>query len=258
MRYWPFVRGIHRSPVDSPHKGQWRTVLIFSLIFAWTNGRANNRDTDYLRRHRAHYDVTVMGTTRLIFCALSCVIMSPSYFPVWEMNTEARAKYLVYLISSRSPTVPCGTPGRQIDAAIVPTLCSDRDNRGHMFRRVRVPLSEHYQIQTVYSHLFTQFWSWYIFIAPSTMSACSIHMQCYFGLLWSPEATTTKQKQTKEPKYTHPTKPLAKIQTNNVCYVYWILPSCEYYIPTSVSFSWEYLQWNYSRVNITRLHRMVS
>ena len=23
-RYWPFVRGIHRSPVNSPHKGQWR------------------------------------------------------------------------------------------------------------------------------------------------------------------------------------------------------------------------------------------
>ena len=28
-RYWPFVRGIHRSPVDSPHKGQWRGALIF-------------------------------------------------------------------------------------------------------------------------------------------------------------------------------------------------------------------------------------
>ena len=28
-RYWPFVRGIHRSPVNSPHKGQWRGVLIF-------------------------------------------------------------------------------------------------------------------------------------------------------------------------------------------------------------------------------------
>ena len=26
-RYWPFVRGIHRSPVKSPHKGQWRGVL---------------------------------------------------------------------------------------------------------------------------------------------------------------------------------------------------------------------------------------
>ena len=25
-RYWPFVWGIHRSPVNSPHKGQWRGV----------------------------------------------------------------------------------------------------------------------------------------------------------------------------------------------------------------------------------------
>ena len=30
-RYWPFVRGIHRSPVNSPHKGQWRGALVFSL-----------------------------------------------------------------------------------------------------------------------------------------------------------------------------------------------------------------------------------
>ena len=33
-RYWPFVRGIHRSPVNSPHKGQWRGALMFSLIGA--------------------------------------------------------------------------------------------------------------------------------------------------------------------------------------------------------------------------------
>ena len=32
-RYWPFVRGIHRSPVNSPHKGQWRGALMFSLIY---------------------------------------------------------------------------------------------------------------------------------------------------------------------------------------------------------------------------------
>ena len=31
-RYWPFVRGIHRSPVNSTHKGQWRGALMFSLI----------------------------------------------------------------------------------------------------------------------------------------------------------------------------------------------------------------------------------
>ena len=43
-RYWPFVRGIHRSSVDSPHKGQWRGALMFSLICAYTNVWANNRD----------------------------------------------------------------------------------------------------------------------------------------------------------------------------------------------------------------------
>ena len=33
-RYWPFVRGIHGSPVSSPHKGQWRRALMFPLICA--------------------------------------------------------------------------------------------------------------------------------------------------------------------------------------------------------------------------------
>ena len=37
-RYWPFVRGIHQSPVYSPHKGQWRGALMFSLICVWING----------------------------------------------------------------------------------------------------------------------------------------------------------------------------------------------------------------------------
>ena len=54
------MRGIHWSPVDPPHKGQWFGALMFSLICAWTNSWANNRDVDDLRRHRAHYDVTVM------------------------------------------------------------------------------------------------------------------------------------------------------------------------------------------------------
>ena len=60
-RYWPFVMEIHRSPVDSHHKGQWRGVLIFSLIYAWTNDSANNLDAGDLRRHRAHNDVIIMN-----------------------------------------------------------------------------------------------------------------------------------------------------------------------------------------------------
>ena len=52
--------GNHRPPLDSPHKGQRRGALMFSLICAWTNGWANNRDACDLMRHRAHYDVIIM------------------------------------------------------------------------------------------------------------------------------------------------------------------------------------------------------
>ena len=59
-RYWPFVRGIHRSPVNSLHKGQWRSALMFSLICGRMNGWANNGDAGDLRSHLAHCDVIVM------------------------------------------------------------------------------------------------------------------------------------------------------------------------------------------------------
>ena len=59
-RYWPFVRGIHRSPVNSPHKGQWRGALMFSLIWVWINSWVNNREAGDLRRYRVHCDVIVM------------------------------------------------------------------------------------------------------------------------------------------------------------------------------------------------------
>ena len=64
-RYWPFVRGIHWWPVNSPHKGQWRGALMFSLICAWMNACVNNREAGDLRRHRAHYDIIVMKVVSL-------------------------------------------------------------------------------------------------------------------------------------------------------------------------------------------------
>ena len=63
--YRPFVRGIHRWPVNFPHRGQWRGTLLFSLICAWTNDWVNTRDAGDLRRHRSHYDVTVNNLTAL-------------------------------------------------------------------------------------------------------------------------------------------------------------------------------------------------
>ena len=67
-RYWPFVRGIHRSPVNFPHNGRWCGALEFSLIRAWRNGWVNNPSAGDLGRHRAHYDVIV--TSSVVFCFL--------------------------------------------------------------------------------------------------------------------------------------------------------------------------------------------
>ena len=65
-RYWPFVRGIHRYPVNSPHKSQWRGALIFSLISALIKGWVNNGDAGDLGSYRAHYDVIVMSQSNLV------------------------------------------------------------------------------------------------------------------------------------------------------------------------------------------------
>ena len=62
-RYWSFVRGNHRSPVNSPHKGQWHGALMFSLICVWINDWVNNREAGDLRRYRTHYDVIVMHSS---------------------------------------------------------------------------------------------------------------------------------------------------------------------------------------------------
>ena len=52
-------------PVKSPHKGQWRGALMFSLICVWINGWVNNREAGDLRRHLGHYDVIVMDLNNI-------------------------------------------------------------------------------------------------------------------------------------------------------------------------------------------------
>ena len=64
-RYWPFVWGIHQSPVNSPHKGQRRWALMFSLICALINGWVNNGEAGDLRCNCTHYDVIVMTSTHV-------------------------------------------------------------------------------------------------------------------------------------------------------------------------------------------------
>ena len=81
-RCWPFVRGIHRSPVNSPHKGQWRRALMFSLICALVNGWVNNRAAGDLRRIHAHYDVTVMSRGVNIQCLEINIALTGFSWPI--------------------------------------------------------------------------------------------------------------------------------------------------------------------------------
>ena len=76
-RCWPFVRGIHRSPVNSPHKGQWRGALMFPLICVRINGWVHNREAGDQRRYRTHYDVIVMlHNEPLMQSSVLCFVIS--------------------------------------------------------------------------------------------------------------------------------------------------------------------------------------
>ena len=89
-RHGSFVGGIHRSPVNSPHKGQWRGGLIFSSICAWINGWVNNREAGDLRRHRAYYDVTVIDTSMTMAANmhLRTPVLRPLVFPGRDPDTK--------------------------------------------------------------------------------------------------------------------------------------------------------------------------
>ena len=118
--YWPFVRGIPRSSVNSPHKGQWRGSLMFLLICAGIKGWVNNRKAGDLRRHRAHYDVIVVLNVNLCLPAfpsfIHIYIYLPYFFTSISGNCESLKQYVTdnhktagdVLGKSRQFINPCG------------------------------------------------------------------------------------------------------------------------------------------------------
>ena len=84
--YRPIVRIIYRLPANFPRKCQWHRALMFSFICAWINGRVSNSKVGVLRRHRAHYDPTVMQSfvnqrgSSLIFLKIAVYIMKYAHF----------------------------------------------------------------------------------------------------------------------------------------------------------------------------------
>ena len=84
-RNWPFVRGIHRSPVNFPHKDQWRGALMFSLICIWKNDWKNNREASDWRHYRAHYHVIVMAPARCL-SRTNAILLSPVHKRLWNLT----------------------------------------------------------------------------------------------------------------------------------------------------------------------------
>ena len=111
-RYWHFVRGIHRPPVNSPHKGQWRGALMFSLICAWMSGWENNREAGYLRRNRAYYDVTVMHrSVQHVWCQ-NTMRMTPSCYSQTHCCSVSKSHYSDVIMGPwrlKSPASPLFT-----------------------------------------------------------------------------------------------------------------------------------------------------
>ena len=58
-----------KSPVTGEFPSQ--SPVMFSLICAWINGWINNHEAGDLRRHRAHYDVTVVKPPKWSICTLN-------------------------------------------------------------------------------------------------------------------------------------------------------------------------------------------
>ena len=96
-RYWPFVWGIHWSTVNSPHKGQWRGALMFSLMCARINSWVNNREAGDLRRYRRHYDVIVMDLEMTL----------SSHARICGFLLENQLTYLVAKLCTNTPSRDC-------------------------------------------------------------------------------------------------------------------------------------------------------
>ena len=92
------------------HKGQWRRALIISLICGCIT--INNREAGDWRRHRTHYDVTVMksydGASDTIIlrwpwgarnykeingCQLNCMTMHVYVYTLRELNLIIQADF---------------------------------------------------------------------------------------------------------------------------------------------------------------------
>ena len=99
--YWPFVRGIHWSLVNSLHKGQLSGALMFSLKCARINGWVNSGEAGDLRHHHAHYDITLMTIKLMNIRVSSC----PSLVHICQHIPRFLTKLNKYFVSFDISTI---------------------------------------------------------------------------------------------------------------------------------------------------------
>ena len=81
---------------------QWRGALMFSMICAWISGWVNNHEADDLRRHCAHYDVTVMITVGWDARPYATAYIITNG---WERGTTTHKDVMTWRISYNGPFV---------------------------------------------------------------------------------------------------------------------------------------------------------
>ena len=101
---------------------------MFSLICAWTNGLENNREAGDLRRHRAHYDVSVIN--EFVDMITSVSEAGINYIPqcLWDGITCPCHGCLICGTHHYCDVI-MGTVASQITSLMIvySTVCSDAD-----------------------------------------------------------------------------------------------------------------------------------
>ena len=77
-----FVRGIHRSAVNSPHKGQWRGALMFSLTCP-LNEQLSKQYWWFETPSHPHHNVTIMFTGIMNFSILCRSDVTNAWLMYW-------------------------------------------------------------------------------------------------------------------------------------------------------------------------------
>ena len=135
QRYRPFVWGIHRSPVNSMHKCQWRWALMLSLIGAQINGWVNRREAGDLRCHHNHYVVTVMWLDPMLYSGYY-VHLAPNFLRIsvkWATKDDMYQGYVGWIVDQWSHVAITWAAGQGIRAYLNGCDRDADDSKGYAY-----------------------------------------------------------------------------------------------------------------------------